>query len=178
MPETPVRLHVPPACSNCGATASVHIQHTIKGESVILEWHCEVCGLEWPVRRKDEQRLGSGSSLTTSAMSRHTSSVQAAGAGSHKPKSRRRRPWHDRRIASMFTLRAQSVSPHHDGVAHHTSLRSRRTMMTRANSLHVREAGSLISLPVTHDHDPRKHPRTGATVMTAVVGYGGRTRRN
>jgi hypothetical protein len=51
-------------------------------------------------------------------------------------------------------------------------------MMARANSLHPREAGSLISLPVTHDHDPHKHPRTGATVMTAVVGYGGRTRRN
>ena len=47
-------------------------------------------------------------------------------------------------------------------------------MMTRANSLHAREAGSLISLPVTHDHHPRKHPRTGATVMTAVVGYGGK----
>ena len=31
-------------------------------------------------------------SSTTSAMSRHTFSVQAAGAGSHKPKSRRRRP--------------------------------------------------------------------------------------
>jgi hypothetical protein len=61
---------------------------------------------------------------------------------------------------------------------HQTSLRSPRTMMTRANSLHPREAGSLISLPVTHDHDPHKHPRTGATVMTAVVGYGGRTRRN
>ena len=35
--------------------------------------------------------------------------------------------------------------------------------MTRANSLLGREAGSLISLPVTHeeDHDPHKHPRTG-----------------
>src|SRR5439155_18019202 len=75
-------------------------------------------------------------------------------------KSRRRRPWHDCRISSMSTLRALSVSLHHDGVAHQTSLRSRRTMMTRANSLHLREAGSLISLPVTHDHDPRKHPRT------------------
>jgi hypothetical protein len=50
--------------------------------------------------------------------------------------------------------------------------------MTRANSLHVKEAGSLISLPVTHDHDPRKHPRTGATVTTAVVGDGGRTPHN
>jgi hypothetical protein len=50
--------------------------------------------------------------------------------------------------------------------------------MTRANSLRVREAGSLISLPVTHDHDPRKHPRTGATVTTAVAGYDGRTLGN
>src|SRR5216684_5421532 len=80
-------------------------------------------------------------------------------------------------IVDVHARRSISVSLHHDGVAHQTSLRSRRTMMTRANSLHAREAGSLISLPVTHDHDPRKHPRTGATVMTAVVGYGGRTRR-
>jgi hypothetical protein len=48
--------------------------------------------------------------------------------------------------SSRFTLRAQSVSPHHEGVAHQTSLRSRRTMMTRANSLHAREAGSLRRL--------------------------------
>ena len=34
-------------------------------------------------------------SLTTSAVSRHTFSVQAAGAGSHQPRSRRRRPWLD-----------------------------------------------------------------------------------
>ena len=51
-------------------------------------------------------------------------------------------------------------------------------MMTRANSLHAREAGSLISLPVTHDHDPRKHPRTDVTVMAAVVGYDGKTPGN
>jgi hypothetical protein len=89
------------------------------------------------------------SSLTTSAVSRHTFSVQAAGAGSHKPKSGRRRPWHDRRVPSMSTLRAQSVSPHHDGVRHQTSLRSQWTMMTRANSLHVREAGRPINVAVT-----------------------------
>ena len=35
-----------------------------------------------------------------------------------------------------------------DGVAHQTSLRSRRTMMTRANS-RAREAGRLFILPVT-----------------------------
>lgn len=35
--------------------------------------------------------------------------------------------------------------------------------MTRANSLRRREAGSLISLPVTHveDHDPHTHAGTG-----------------
>ena len=36
---------------------------------------------------------------------------------------------------SMSTLCARSVSLHHDGVLHQTSLRSRWTMMTRANSL-------------------------------------------
>jgi hypothetical protein len=57
-----------------------------------------------------------------------------------------------------------SVSRHHnDGMTRQTFLRSHGTMMTRANSLHRREAGSLISLPVTHaeDHDPHKHSRTG-----------------
>src|SRR4030081_1334881 len=46
-----------------------------------------------------------GSSLTTSAMSRHTFSVQAAGAGSHKPKSWRRRPW--RRSLHSFDVHSQ-----------------------------------------------------------------------
>jgi hypothetical protein len=36
----------------------------------------------------------------------------------------------------VSTLSTQSVSQHHNDVAHHTSLRSRRTMMTSANSLH------------------------------------------
>jgi hypothetical protein len=36
---------------------------------------------------------GSGLSLTTSAVSRDTLPVQVAGADSHKPKSRQRRPW-------------------------------------------------------------------------------------
>jgi hypothetical protein len=42
---------------------------------------------------------------------------------------------------------------HHDGVVHQTSLRSRRTMMTLTNSLQVREAGSLITFPVTDSQD-------------------------
>jgi hypothetical protein len=94
------------------------------------------------------------SSLTTPATSRHTFSVQAAGAGSHKPKSRRRRPWHDRRVPSMSTLSTQSVSPHHDGLLHQTSLRSRWTMMTRANSLLPREAGRPINVAVTRARGP------------------------
>src|SRR5258708_37620680 len=77
-----------------------------------------------------------------------------AGAGSHKPKSWRRRPWHDRRVPSMSTLSAQSVSPHHDGVRHQTSLRSLWTMMTRANSLHLGEAGRPINVAVTHERGP------------------------
>jgi hypothetical protein len=42
---------------------------------------------------------------------------------------------------------------HHDGVAHQTSLRSPHTMMTLTNSLQVREAGSLITFPVTDSQD-------------------------
>jgi hypothetical protein len=88
------------------------------------------------------RQVGSRTSLTTSAVSRDTLPVQAAVAGSHKPKSRRRRPWHHRRMRNRRCPRSalNSVSPHHDGVAHQTSLRSRGTMMTRANSLQ-REGG-------------------------------------
>jgi hypothetical protein len=95
-----------------------------------------------------------GASLTTSAMSRHTFSVQAAGAGSHKQRAGGGGRGHDRRVPSVSTLSAQSVSPHHDGVLHQTSLRSRWTMMTRANSLHVREAGRPINVSVTRARGP------------------------
>src|SRR5207249_2006046 len=55
-------------------------------------------------------------------------------------------------LSSQFSMstRARSVSPHHDGVLHQTSLRSRWTMMTRTNSLHAREAGLPINVSVTH----------------------------
>src|SRR6266851_3720472 len=56
--------------------------------------------------------------------------------------------------SSMSTFHAQSVSLHHDGVLHQTSLRSRRTMMTRANSLHLREAGRPINVAVTRERGP------------------------
>jgi hypothetical protein len=32
----------------------VRLQQTIKGEQVILHWHCSGCDDEWPVRRKEE----------------------------------------------------------------------------------------------------------------------------
>jgi len=56
MPETPVRLRVPPNCVRCGMAGTIRLQQTIKGESVVLEWACTACEAEWPVVRKDEQR--------------------------------------------------------------------------------------------------------------------------
>jgi hypothetical protein len=61
-------------------------------------------------------------------------------------------------MSSMSTLRAQAVSPHRDGVSHQTSRRLRRTIITPANSLQMREAGSLIGGPVTYDHAPPSIP--------------------
>jgi hypothetical protein len=55
---------------------------------------------------------------------------------------------------TMSTLCAQSASLHHDGVRHQTSLRSRWTMMTRTNSLHLREAGRPINVAVTQERGP------------------------
>src|SRR5712691_2216462 len=102
-----------------------------------------------------------GVSLTTSAMSRHTFSVQAAGAGSHKPKSWRRRPWLCRRSSSMSTLDARSMSLHHDGVCTKHLFGHLRTMMTRANSLRSREAGRPINVSVTQGPTPtRASPHT------------------
>src|ERR1700730_17539186 len=66
-----------------------------------------------------------GSSLTTSAMSRHTFSVQAAGAGSHEPKSWRRRPW--QRSPDSFRCPLSALNPCHCITTvslHQTSLRS------------------------------------------------------
>jgi hypothetical protein len=93
--------------------------------------------------------------LTTSAMSRHNFSVQAAGP--HKPKSWWRRPWLDRRAPSMSTLSAQSVSHCITTVSlHQTSLRSPTTIMTRANSLRSREAGRPINVSITRGPTPTR----------------------
>src|SRR5262249_12842933 len=44
-------------------------------------------------------------------------------------------------------------------------------MMSYANSLQFREAGSLIILPVTKelDHESLRHPRTGSTVLLSPL---------
>jgi hypothetical protein len=97
-----------------------------------------------------------GVSLTTSKLSRHTFSVQAAGAGSHKPRVGRGGRARSPRSHSVSTPSARSVSLHHDGVSALTSLRSRRTMMTRANSLHTREAGRPIDIAVTRGPAPTR----------------------
>src|SRR5206468_4850997 len=61
---------------------------------------------------------------------------------------------------------------------HQTSLRSPRTMMTRANSLHVREAGRPINVSVTQGptptraspHTPRlRLPRQATTAEFRIV---------
>jgi hypothetical protein len=111
-------------------------------------------------------------SLTTSAVSRDTLSVQAAGAGSHQP-----RVGGGGRAAtvSVSDVHASTLEiSHHvdDGVAHHTSLRSRRTMMTRTNSRR-REAGRLFILSVTDhlDHvSTQAIPHTGLHRAAARAG--------
>jgi hypothetical protein len=94
--------------------------------------------------------LSSRTSLTTSALSRDTISVQAAGAGSQKPRvgGGGRASIVGQRFPVVHASTLACVSHISDGVAHQTSLRSRRTMMIYANSLRW-EAGRLFILPVT-----------------------------
>src|SRR5258708_2812478 len=54
----------------------------------------------------------------------------------------------------MSTLGARSVSLHHDGVCTKHLFGHLRTMMTRANSLRSREAGSPINVSVTQGPTP------------------------
>ena len=54
MPNTPVVLRTPAKCTLCGTTGTVKLQQTIRGDHVILEWHCTACDAEWPVRRREE----------------------------------------------------------------------------------------------------------------------------
>ena len=60
----------------------------------------------------------------------------------------------------MSTLGARCVSLHHDGVCTKHLFGHLRTMMTRANSLRSREAGSPINVSVTEDQRQHGHPRT------------------
>src|SRR5262245_23979650 len=103
-----------------------------------------------------------------------------------KAKSRRRRPYRNRRSAlsgrrSSTPLRSPVCHNISDGLAHQTSLRLRRTMMIYANSLRW-EAGRLFILPVTarwttsvRRHSriqalPRRRLGSSATAELVVLG--------
>src|SRR2546425_9601256 len=83
-------------------------------------------------------------------------------------------------LSFVFTPIAQPVSVHHFGVAHQPSLRSLRTMMSYANSLSFREAGSLISFAVTElqDYDPLLASPHGHHRFSAASDRGDRTLGN
>jgi hypothetical protein len=104
-------------------------------------------------------------SLTTSALSRDTFSVQAAGADSHLPRVGGGGRVTGARVWGCPHLSARNTHRTTDGVAHQTSLRSRRTMMTRANS-RTREAGCLFILPVT---DTLGHISTQASPHAGLI---------
>jgi hypothetical protein len=107
-------------------------------------------------------------SLTTSAMSRDTLPAQAAGAGSHKPMSRRRWPWLVAPIVNDVHSQ-RSIQPCHITTVLPTKhlFGHTRTMMSYTNSPRVREAGSLSILPVTtiRTTSPRRHPRIQASPL-------------
>src|SRR6202040_208575 len=77
---------------------------------------------------------------------------------------------------SMSTLRARSVSLHHDGVCTKHLFGHRRTMMTRANSLHRgrRVAQSMFRSLAHEDQRRHGHSRTHTALTTAAPGHDGR----
>ena len=120
-------------------------------------------------------------SLTTSAKSRDTLPVQAAGAGSHQL-----RVGGGGRVSggsSVFgcpPLNARNSLPHNNGVAHQTSLRSQRDHDDSCGLPSRREAGRLFILPVTitRTTSPHRHPRYRLTAPALVTMRDGRTRRS
>ena len=54
MPNTPIEIEIPQACRDCGRVGTVHLQQTIRGARVILQWHCASCDAEWVVTRKEQ----------------------------------------------------------------------------------------------------------------------------
>jgi hypothetical protein len=53
MPDTPVSVHVPSACTRCGA-GPIRMQQQITGRTILLQWQCSACDYEWPVTRKEQ----------------------------------------------------------------------------------------------------------------------------
>ena len=95
-------------------------------------------------------------SLTTSVVSRDTFSVQAAGAGSHKPRGGGGgRVTDGQRIRMSAPQRSKSLTASMTVLPTKHLFGHNGTMMTRANSRR-REAGRLFILPVTI-HGPHLH---------------------
>ena len=130
---------------------------------------CACNGRRWTVRFGCSTRLQSArtleTSLTTSAVSRDTFSVQAAGAGSHKPRvggggrvaggerCRMSTPQRSKRLTASLTVLPTKHLFGHDG-----------TMMTRANSRRtgggspIHFAGHRFAGPHLHTGIPAYRP--------------------
>src|SRR5687767_15091508 len=125
----------------------------------------------------DESTWVLETSLTTSAVSRHTLSAQAAGAGSHQlGVGGGGRVRASRAFQGCPRLNARMFHSLTNGVAHQTSLRSQRTMMTRANS-RLTGGGSPIHFAGHRSSGPRLHagiPATGITALPRVTMRDGR----
>src|SRR5215831_12860675 len=105
-------------------------------------------------------------SLTRSAIARVFSCVLACSG--YTPASALKESVAFRTLAflGVHPSALDSVSLHRFGAVHQPSLRSQRTMMTYANSLPRREAGSLTNRTVTvRTIADFKHPRTDGTAL-------------
>ena len=106
-------------------------------------------------------------SLTTSALSRDTFSVQAAGAGSHKPRvGGGGRASVGQRCRVSTPQRSKIFHSINDGVAHQTSLRSQRDHDDSCE-LPCTGGGSPIHF-AGHDRrttSPHRHPRIQASPL-------------
>jgi hypothetical protein len=55
VPNERLSLRVPERCPSCGVAGSVQLEHTVKGQAMLLNWCCRGCGDEWPVVAEDER---------------------------------------------------------------------------------------------------------------------------
>ena len=52
-PLARLSLKQPEQCLHCGASSSVRLQHTLKGDAVELLWCCAACDEGWAVAETD-----------------------------------------------------------------------------------------------------------------------------